>query len=95
MPLPLGYSYLASVCGAPKIPPTFIATEAAYLCSQAILHDEIPSDPNDPSLPHPDYYDKFVMAVGLGNPNWQLNDDNLPCINLAFSPGAWNNTPNR
>jgi len=95
MPLPLGYSYLASVCGAPKIPPTFIATEAAYLCSQAILHDEIPSDPNDPSLPHPDYYDKFVMAVGLGNPNWQLNDDNQPDINLPLGPGAWNNTPDR
>lgn len=95
MPLPLGYSYLVTVSGSPRIPPNFVATEAGYLCSQAILHEDIPSDPNNPSLPHPDYYDKFVMAVGLGNPNWQLNDDGQPDINLPLGPGIWNNAPDR
>jgi hypothetical protein len=95
MPLPLGYSYLTSVSGAPSLPPNFIATEINLLCSQDILHEDIPSDPNDPGLPHPDYYDRFVMAVGLGNPNWGLNDDGKPDINLPLGPGVWNNAPDR
>jgi len=96
MPLPLGYSYLTSVSGAPGIPPGFIGSEADQLCSQAILHEDIPSDPNDHTLPHPDYYDKFVMAVGLGNPNWQYDPETKQAdVNLPLGPGSWNNQPDR
>ena len=95
MPLPLGYSYITSVSGAPGVNAKFIGSEAAQLCSQAILHEDIPSDPNDHTLPHPDYYDKFVMAVGLANPNWGYNDENIPDVDLPLGPGIWNNQPDR
>lgn len=35
----------------------------SYVLNQAVLHADIPADPNDATLPHPDYYEDVCAAV--------------------------------
>lgn len=63
------------------------------LC-QGILHADIPGAPENPGLPRADYWDRFLMACGVGYPNWVVDADGVADPN-QLAPGFWDGPNDR